>query len=61
MKRLLFLFIAIGAVGLMFLYYQSMIKPRMIDFYCQKHFTLDHDIASCVDSHKDKLFFWTNK
>jgi hypothetical protein len=38
-----------------------MIKPRMVHFYCQKQFTLDHDIASCVDSHRDTLFFWANK
>jgi len=61
MKRLLFLLVALSAVGLIFLYYQSMIKPRMVHFYCQKQFTLDHDIASCVDSHRDTLFFWANK
>ncbi len=61
MKRFLFLLMAIGAIGLMFLYYQSMIKPRMISFYCQKHFSSDHDILSCLDLHKDTLFFWTGK
>jgi cell division septal protein FtsQ len=61
MKKFLFLLMALGAVGLIFLYYQSMIKPKMIHYYCQKHFTLDPDIISCLDLHKDTLFFWTNK
>ena len=52
MKRLLYLLVALGVAGLLFLYYQSILKPQMIRWDCQRQFSSDIAVNICVEAHK---------
>jgi hypothetical protein len=57
MRELLLLLVAFGVVGLGFLYYQSIYKPQMIRWNCEKEYNSDIAVNICVEAHKIHIKF----
>jgi hypothetical protein len=57
MDKYKFLFIALCAAGLGFLFYQTQIKPQMIRWNCQRQFSSEIAVDACVEAHKISIHF----
>jgi hypothetical protein len=57
MKGLLLLLAAIGVAGLAFLFYQSILRPEMVRWDCQRQYSTAFAVNTCVEMHKIKIHF----